>query len=357
MNFCDGGGSLVGGMREIPSDPIDFAWPDAGAIVACCHVVCAACRSEVRSIAGVASTDTTDDALGELGNASLDQLIARGLIVRDASCRLYFCACVSHTEDYGRSLDDDSAWDDGIRRPSWRCGGHAPMTLPTVLDGVSLDDGADAGAIVARTLTGAEPATRPEWTREYAALWTHRLARRLAHAPLGLAIADAIADRLTDGDPRVRAAVADVFRRDPTLPTADRVVAALRDHSSLFVDVPNPFAPREPLDAWLQIAIARRALLGDTEAIALAQQIALAPRGKTTTLLGALFSVDRDWTLGAIERIYASAPSHDLATNLLYQLTRAVDHQTAIAVSDRLASLALLPPDEYRDLARQLVGP
>ena len=132
--------------------------------------------------------------------------------------------------------------------------------------------------------------------------------------------------------------------------------AALRDHASLFIDVPNPFAPMEPLEAWMQIAIAGRALLGDTEAIALVQQIALAPCSKTTTLLRALFSVDRVWTLGAIERIYASAPSRDLATNLLYQLTRAVDHPTAVAVSDRLAALALLPLDEYRDLARLLVG-
>ncbi|MFK7927705.1 MAG: hypothetical protein AB8H79_05935 [Myxococcota bacterium] len=340
--YCTRGGRVVGTQWPIPTAAYDrdFGGPTLG----CTHLKCSQCGTAVRNAAGLSWGATAEQL-----HASTDwnALADAGALERDANHRLYACACRVHVEAYDRTLIDGDDWDYDELPPPWRCAGHPHLTLPTVLDGVSLDSDDD----VLTQLTSASapcPNNPPEFTAQYPSAWMHRVLHLVKPTPPGLLTA--VAAALASPDPAVRAAAANLYRKTPTFQGGHLVAQALIDAPQQWFAVPNPLAAGETLDLWAQVAVARRALwvdpLGsplDESAREALRPVALLPHPPALSLLIALAQLDPEWLGANAAAIFTASPSHEVARDLLYALRHtgqpAID--AAVDLADKVTDVVV----------------
>jgi hypothetical protein len=118
LNFCIGGGYVVGLSYELPDDPTAFHSTER-VIIGCNNLVCGTCFAKVRSVAGFSlelpSTVRSHDAYSEEDWAAAGWLHPSG-------GRTYACRCFSILE-LGAAPSNQLA---EVRGIMWECAGHEP---------------------------------------------------------------------------------------------------------------------------------------------------------------------------------------------------------------------------------------
>lgn len=208
MNECAHRGFLVGSTRELPADATDFQWGLRLPAVGCNRLRCSACGAIVRQHAGWL-VDREQVQVGATDyRARLRELYDReawtGLpyVQPDDVYRVYVCHCRFVMESYQLALGLST---DGLFETEpipWSCCGHPEVSLPFVIDGVTLSTESDVTDAVRRAFTGWQPAGLD---REVFGTWVNRVHARLAGTALATSIEQQTVEGLSDADPSVRA--------------------------------------------------------------------------------------------------------------------------------------------------------
>ena len=124
LNFCDGTGILIGGKRELPSDPTvcdDGYEPIRG----CSRLRCANCGQMLRNVPG-----RREHARDQIHPAALYKradLASAPVLEKSNDSRFYLCSCDSrHVDSQEFCYDRDSLYD----FPQWSCAGHPVAARP-----------------------------------------------------------------------------------------------------------------------------------------------------------------------------------------------------------------------------------
>ncbi len=142
VRYCARGGLLVG-SDPIGPTPHDFDWRPSHLIIGCNNLCCTACNAAVANVL--------------------------------TGMRAYHCSCTRLEVATPLRVNDP---EDGPL--SWVCAGHAPLALPTVLDGIALTS--ESLASVADLILDGQRFATPE----LAGFWLARLHALLPDPPTGL---------------------------------------------------------------------------------------------------------------------------------------------------------------------------
>ncbi|MBK5257151.1 MAG: pentapeptide repeat-containing protein [Vicinamibacteria bacterium] len=175
------------------------------------------------------------------------------------------------------------------------------------LDGVEISPETDIEALVRRiAVEGGPPNAKGE--RHSAGYFLTKLSRRLGKSPSAVRLNAAVASRLDDPDPRLRAAALRFYYYAPAAEGSERVLDLFRTQRELFSANYKGSSNGETLEGNLVDALSQLLLEETTSERAkdAARAEVLAP-GQGGELLSALFKVDRDFVLGHAVEIAASA--------------------------------------------------
>ena len=305
LNRCKNGGYCVSADEWLPTEPFDFDWVQLKPIVGCNRLRCGQCDVEVRSLLGVElgpglqATEAEVYALVAAGDASR--------FLPSPTCRIYACR---HFNTVAKSFFRAEPENDHAPFTPWGCGGHPVLSLPAVLEGISIDEDSDWTELARRSFAGTLGVSlHPSVDRE-SGFWLQRLCR-LVGQPVAQEIARAAAALVLDPDPRVRLGSIVFFRLGWNAPGAELLAPALRDHPELFTDVlvpPDPITLERQLLDMLSYRIANH--LNDPVAIeqmraALSRRFA--PLGMQQSLYS-MAEVDQKWLLANGDQIVAKVP-------------------------------------------------
>jgi hypothetical protein len=318
-HFCAHGGYLVSAALWLPDDPHDYHWPVRGPFIGCNRLRCEKCGQTVSVTTGAIS-------------------------------RRYACACTRHEAVSAWSVSDPIDPISEERLP-WSCAGHAPLALPATVDGVKLDAGTDWQALVRDVFSGAIAPPLPPGADKLRGFIVQRLYHLLA-APAPAAIAQAIADALTDGDPRVRACALIFYDGRPSASGAERLAILMRDRPELFVGVRDPGSQTFTLLDWWLEAIAWR-IGSDPLATEQLERRALVAPGVRDRLF-VLAAEERPWLLANADGVLDADPTG--WSRLLNALHDAAPDELA-AVAHRIRNKGLARESEILDWARGNLSP
>jgi hypothetical protein len=253
--------------------------------------------------------------------------------------RRYWCACREHLETwtYWVGGEPEDLFAETI---TWYCAGHPNLTLPVVLDGVSLHADTDWAAVAAAAIL-AEPFRPPGVDLRQA--WLVRLFHLLPRERAALGAA--IAELLYANDPRLVLGALQFFIAEGRAPGAERVTAMVTSRRDWLAETPDPHTPSySMLDDALLLLNTR--LLGtgratDRPALALAKELALSGIGPRGTA-GRLLDHDRKWLWANARALIHANP--DWADELVYLATL----QRATMRPRLLRDLAAVAPDAAR---------
>jgi hypothetical protein len=303
--YCDA--RLVPAAGEISDDSrvlFDFETPEVG----CGNVVCLECETRVAS-----------EPAGQP---------ERG--------RRYRCRCservvtkVDHPE-----RDEDSRH--GVV-PPWRCGGHAPASLPMTVDGVEIAADVDVTWLFEQAV---RVSAKPEW-------WISRIWQIGHDTPLPDRLALGGLDALTHPDVRVRAlAVTEAagygcrFRAREA--RGRRIVAALRDHRELFAGSAmyysrstDPLPPGLTLEDQLVSSLAQDDDADGPEVTDFLRTYLLEPGRPARLAFGGFMGQlrrDREWTLDHLGAIVDATP--EVAPVVYHAIVQLTDAEALFARVD-----------------------
>lgn len=196
---CHHGGYVVDGTLPLPSDPTDYAHPVVLDVIGCSQLGCTACGESV-----------TWELVG--------------------TARTYRCACESWTGPLYQAVSghDPDAFETERNLP-WRCGGHAPATLPLEVDGLTVDEGTDWDELAGRVLRGWVPPLAGARAREVAGEWSKRLYSRMLGMDEGHALGAAVGRRLASSEPEVVGAAILFFQGFCAAPAFEAVLDRLEE--------------------------------------------------------------------------------------------------------------------------------
>jgi hypothetical protein len=359
IRHCIGGGFLVATDGWLPTAAFDRHWAALAPQIGCNHLHCSSCDCDVRQASGFAgdgglSPQSVYDFLGGVtpadGKTPPRHPEGRG--------RLYACRChVAHvysTHAVTEPFDPMS----GDTAP-WSCAGHPPLELPATVEGVALDDASNWAAFARGVFSGAQAPVVDPAVRYVEGFFVQRIYNALIGAPAG-ALARAVANLLTDGEPLVRLAAIRFFQLNPEAAGGERLVAAIRDHAALFVGVRDPNATTATLWDSLVEALDWR-MRNDPEALEQVKARALVAPGIGRVLYSLAWQ-HPDWVIAHASDILAAAPSEwGTLLNALSQQPAARLAALAIvaakyaSATDILAfSSQHLPPDAQAAIAKDL---
>lgn len=304
MNECANQGYLVGPKGEILSDPTDFMWDGREPAIGCDRLRCSVCGAMVRQHAGW----IVDDEQVKFGapeyQARVDQLYDSAtwdqlpFARRNAGYRIYVCRCGVVREDREEALAFTTVGGMGSGPIPWSCSGHAEVSLPFVIDGVTMATEDEVVQAARRGFSGWRP---DAIQADVYGTWTSSLHSRVAGTSLATAIERVTVECFTDADPKVRAGALRFLRvhRNP-----DGVRAA--------VDMALAGATQQPEDvqAALADAVARIyefELLDEPRLRDLIRGSALQP-GVRDFVIEALATRDPSWLRQSAEAIVRANP-------------------------------------------------
>jgi len=295
LNHCHSSGVLVGPERIFGPEPFDYCWPLADRPVGCNHLKCSECGATVRSGNRLSSGPEIMSRWQEIyPSTDWDALVAANVLRRSDLHRLYVCAHTQHMETLERYLDDENAWQVIDPPPPWRCAGHPRLALPGALDGIALGRDTDWDALAERALSERLASEVPA-TATFGDLWLSRLYHLIKHHELGGRLGRAAFGQISSANLAVRVAAIDFFRRNPSAPGAEDLLALAREHRDWFAGVANPNAPETDLLYFVLQALACRVEEGDRAPLPLIHDELLKPGPKPGYLIGALERHDAEW--------------------------------------------------------------
>jgi hypothetical protein len=303
-NLCKTGGYLVGGEQWLPVEPFDYDWVQLSPIVGCNRLTCSTCGVDVRSVLGYElPSDVEPSELYDLIGAGDYARLTKSPRKRIYSCR-HDCAVA---ESFYRAEPENDY------RPGtpWTCGGHPALSLPTVLEGVAIDEHTDWQHLARQSFAGKLGVSlHPSVDREQG-FWLQRLYRLLGDSPIAAKIAHAAADQLLDPDPRARLGAIVFFRLGWDEPGSEKLAPALRDHRELFADV---LVDGDPITLERQLldVLDYRIVNDVADTVAIEQMRAalsrrFQPLGLDATLFG-MAAADQKWLLDHGDAIVAAVP-------------------------------------------------
>lgn len=368
-NRCARNGRLVGADQPIPEAPYDFVWPSAGPDFGCNQLICRGCGDPVRSQPGFGlRRELTAEETALLYDAARWRK-HKQLVRESRGYRLYVCRCGGHQAvKQPRALDDP--YHDDFRHPpprGWHCGGHPRLELPVDLDGERLTaEGIDWEALIEGAVRDERAKDRPEFARAYAACWWQRLYHLLEHLPQSEAVARAVQRGLVaDGEPVLKAAAVDFFRRLPLAPGAEAVASlALREGQGL-MSQPNPERPHQSVGELLQLALAERlrslaheASPDQLEATCSAAHEAVTwPSRAAATLLEAVAERDSGWVRAHLDAVWRANPATVTIRAMLRGLSRALGPKEIASTIREIEAADWLDRSRLDRLARQVLPP
>ncbi|WP_409239283.1 hypothetical protein [Streptomyces sp. PA5.6] len=309
-NFCNPYPELVGARLWLPTEPFEFGWASP---VGCNALRCTACGEPVRSE-----------------------------VLPDGERRRYACGC--HRRDTVWSYRIGSESDDLTPAfTDWVCDGHPDFELPSVLDGVELNEAVDWDALVAET------ALRPPFDPpgvELHARWITRLYRLLGAERT--ALSRAMAGLLNAEDPHLVRAAYDFFTNERQAAGAELVAGAVARRREWLAKTPDPRRAPATLLSGAALLLHERLLVVDEAgapvdgpALTLTKELALAGIGPGDTPL-TFRDYDPDW-LWAHSGALAAANAEWVET-----LVYASSWAPAAAREKILAEMAEAAPAEVR---------
>lgn len=236
---------LVGADYWLPVEAFEVSWAVA---VGCNNLRCPDCGEAVRSD-------------GQPGR----------------TVRRYWCACREHLETwtYWVGGEPEDLYPENL---SWYCDGHPNLTLPVVLDGVTLHAGTDWVAVAAAAIL-EEPFRPPGIDIRQA--WLVRLFHLLPRERAALSAA--IAGLMYATDPCLVLGALDFFTTERKAPGAERIAAMVTSRRDWLAETPDPSTPSVSLldDAVLLLhtRLLATGRAADRPALALAKELALAGVG------------------------------------------------------------------------------
>lgn len=250
-NFCSYGGTLVAGDHWLPTDPSDYSHWTARDGFGCNNLRCPRCGEAVRDEPDMRLSHKVElpgDHCRVLSTTS--DWTGIPWVEQVPSIRLYACSCHAWAEATGTRIDPpDREYGDPVF--PWRCAGHPEATLPLELDGLTLEESTDWGALVAPVLLGETPPGASDVRRGMPVNWLCRLYSRLAGLPQADKVALAISRGLTGSEGEIGEALA-FYERWPTAAGFEAVVRLAEEEGP---DREYPFRvfsstyPRSPIDA------------------------------------------------------------------------------------------------------------
>jgi hypothetical protein len=298
---------LVGANCWLPVEAFEVSWATA---VGCNNLRCPDCGEAVRSD-------------GQPGR----------------TVRRYWCACREHLETWAYWVggEPEDLYPEDL---SWYCDGHPNLTLPVVLDGVTLDAGTDWAAVAAAAM--AEEPFRPPGI-DIRQAWLVRLFHLLPQERAALGAA--IAGLLDATDPRLVRGALDFFATERKAPGAERIAAMVTARRGWLAATPDPRTPSVPLldgaALLLHVRLLETGRATDRPALAAAKELALSGVGPHDTA-ATLLDHDPKWLWANARSLVRASP--DWADRLAYLATR----QRATMRPRLLRDLATVAPDAVR---------
>jgi hypothetical protein len=219
LNYCIGGGYVVGQSYELPDDPSAYHSNNRD-IIGCNNLVCAACGAKVRSLAGFTPAPPPTVRWRDVYEAQ--DWSALGWL-HPSSGRMYVCRCLHLTElhaEPSNQLEETR----GVR---WECAGHAPSSLPLEIDGNQITRFTDIPNLLRKAAT------------RVLKLPLAKIHARLRGTPLQLEVERVVQTFLTDDDPNVRRVALGFFWGHPDAAGATAVLALAEGDRALFRGVPD----------------------------------------------------------------------------------------------------------------------
>ena len=343
LRQCSPAAILVPATGWVGTLPSDMYWGTSSAI-GCNALRCMICDTPVRNAPGVRPGRELEvkELVGLAPEKWVDLPSVR---TRGAGAtRLYACGCRIIDVDIVTSVKTDPSASD-YEPTVWRCTGHPGLELPVELPGGACLRGLDDVEAAAAFLLGpgAEVDLPPEMRRELA-FAAERVVRGLwTHVDVAAALARAIAAHAGDADPKVAARALWFFLEAPDFPGSERILELLEARPEAFA-VADPFDREEGGLLALATRVLLRRLLWATDAVragepnllALAKRLVEQTPETLTTLVYALFSLDRPWLADHVEGLLAKAP--DAASKVLY-LYGERDRDALPAIARRIATV------------------
>lgn len=244
LRFCGEGGTVVRGDERVSDDPCEYTYGG------CNRIRCKHCGAMVK--VGLPGGKLKELAQPKPQLYPYDDWFAMPFIERGhPRCRAYACKCSVWQADVEAFLvnDGDSPSDPNV---PWTCAGHPVPTLPVTLGPITVANSSDWPSLVRQILDGACP--RPLGTRwEGPPTWLRWLYGYLVGLPEADRLSSAVAERISDSDPKVVGAVLGFFERFPNASGAERLIGRAEESiDRILVTVPDPepdFAP-SPQSLW-----------------------------------------------------------------------------------------------------------
>lgn len=241
---CAPGASLVGPRLWLPKEAFDVGWGDVG----CNRLWCVQCGVWV------------------------DTEILKGQLFRS-----YRCPCQAQEVAGYRRLSAHAVKARASGAP-WICGGHPPLALPHVLDGVALTETADYGELVARALV-APPFVAPGF--KGTSFWVRRLYSVIPGEALKAKVGEAVAAQLWSDDADAVLAALEFYFSFPHAAGGEQLAQVGREDRERLVTLRDPEDPTESLYELffealnLRLAVHKLGLVEDVAAIGLAKDALL----------------------------------------------------------------------------------
>lgn len=309
MPYCYNGGLLVGPLHALAADDSDFQWEGRSPEVGCRRIRCTQCNQLIRVFPGTYLIPPEKErpdyrAIYESGGTH-PQLKPWDPI------NLYVCHCGAERAD---SVDELGRVNElGWRRyPKWRCSGHAPASLPLVLEGVD---------VIAPPF---DDLVRARFLGVRGGVTAIGLRSRLSDSGLEPEVDQAVERCVAESDVDLRAMALGYFGRFPSSAPAGRLLDRYRSNPEQWDDVPDPqpYTGVETLADRLFVTLGAVALaqqgLRQAYRAALRDMMLARPR---PSLLMALMPIDPEWLLVNAETIAKREPNAILGL-LVFGATR-----------------------------------
>lgn len=295
LNFCEGDGWLLPAARiGGPHKGSGWQWYGRKPVVACSHLRCARCGSEVLADADAPESGRPDDAAERAADAAAASEAQLGIFrCRCSVAAIPFAVSTRAMREQGREL---------VLPPvHWVCAGHPPVALPVQVAGHPVQD--------ADTLTSAMRACA-ESANDASHVEIAALVFTVQGGPLHDVALRVLREAVVDDELTFRSAALHFWRLHPLEEDEGCLLRAVQQRPQLFVDVTDPAPPGSTLESVLVRALSRRlfrASDANAEGLAVLREFALRS-AESDFVVGCLVEHDLDWVLHNAATLMSTTP-------------------------------------------------